>query len=151
MKTARAEPYHPERQPRAEQAWAHAERLKRLSDRLVGVGPIGVGLDGVVAWIPGANAIYSVGVAGLLFYQAVQSGAAPKTLARMGAFLAVDSALSGVPVVGWAIDTFFPGHLMAAKTLQKDIERRFGRPVQAPGEAKRPRRFWGLSRPFGRA
>ena len=40
---------------------------------------------------------------------------------------------SGVPLIGWAVDTFFTGHAFAARALQKDIERRHGRPVdEAP-------------------
>ena len=37
--------------------WRQAETLKRLSDRLVGVGPFGVGLDGITAVIPVAGTI----------------------------------------------------------------------------------------------
>jgi hypothetical protein len=111
---------------RAHQSWRSAERIKRLSDRLVGIGPVGIGLDGVLAWVPGANVIYSVGAAGLLLYEAVKAEASPRTLAKMGLFMLADSSTSAVPIVGWAIDTLFPGHLMAAKALQKDIEARHG-------------------------
>jgi hypothetical protein len=111
---------------KAHRAWRSAERIKRLSDHIVGVGPFGLGLDGVLAWAPGANVIYSVGAAGLLLYEGVSSGASPATLARMGLYLLVDSASSGVPFIGWAFDTLFPGHLMAANALQKDIEARHG-------------------------
>jgi hypothetical protein len=129
---------------RAHRAWANAERIKRLSDRVMGVGPVGIGLDGVLAWIPGANLIYSLGAGGLLAYEAFQAGAAPATLARMGLYLAADSALSEVPIVGWAMDTLFPGHLMAARALQRDIERRHGRPSEdLAGHARgRGRGFW---------
>lgn len=111
---------------KAHQAWRSAERIKRLSDRVVGIGPFGLGLDGVLAWVPGANAVYSVGAAGLLLASGVQAGASGLTLARMAAYLVVDTASSGVPIIGWAVDTLFPGHLLAAKTLQKDIEARHG-------------------------
>lgn len=111
---------------KAHRAWRSAERIKRLSDKLVGIGPFGIGLDGVLAWVPGANVVYSVGAAGLLLYEGVLSGASPRTLAKMGLYLAADSASSGAPIVGWAVDTLFPGHLLAAKTLQKDIEARHG-------------------------
>ena len=111
---------------KAHRAWRSAERIKRLSDKLVGIGPFGIGLDGVLAWVPGANVVYSVGAAGLLLYEGVSSGASPRTLAKMGLYLAADSASSGVPIVGWAVDTLFPGHLLAAKALQKDIEARHG-------------------------
>jgi hypothetical protein len=138
MDAARAEdPAHEVH--RAHRAWTNAERIKRLSDRLISVGPVGLGLDGVLAWIPGANVIYSVGAAGILVYDAVQARASASTLVRMGLYLAADSALSGLPVVGWAIDTLFPGQLMAAKALQKDIELRHGRPDAArAASARRP-------------
>ena len=50
----------------------------------------------------------------------------------MGVYIAANSALTDFPVVGWALDTLFPGHLLAARALQRDIERRYGRP---PGVA----------------
>ena len=126
---------------RAHRAWRSAERIKRLSDRLVGVGPLGIGLDGILAWIPGANLIYSVGAGALLVAEGIGGGASAMTLARMGLYLVADSATSEVPIIGWAIDTVFPGHLMAARALQKDIEARHG-PAEMPATwLHRPRRF----------
>lgn len=93
------------------------------------VGPWGVGVDGVLAWIPVAGTVYSVGAAALLLNEAVQAGAARPTLIRMAAYLGLDSVASGVPLIGWAVDTLFTGHAFAARALQKDIERRHGRPV----------------------
>ncbi|HEX5379758.1 MAG TPA: DUF4112 domain-containing protein [Phenylobacterium sp.] len=116
---------------KAHRAWRNAERIKRLSDRLVGVGPIGIGLDGVLAWVPGANLVYSVAAGGLLVVEAVSAGASGLTLAKMAAYLIADSATSEVPILGWAIDTVFPGHLLAAKALQRDIEARHG-PSELP-------------------
>jgi len=115
----------------AHRAWRMAERVKRLSDRLVGVGPVGIGLDGILAWVPVAGTAYSLGAGGLLLAHGVSAGASPMTLARMAAYIALDSAASVPPVIGWAIDTLFPGHLMAAKALQKDIEARHG-PSELP-------------------
>lgn len=131
---------------KAHRAWRSAEYVKRLSDRLVSIGPLGIGLDGVLAWIPGANVVYSVGAGGLLLYEAVSSGASAKTLARMGAYLLADSASSGVPVMGWLVDTLFPGHLMAARALQKDIEARHG-PSELPQRFRRPKGLGGASPP----
>ncbi|KSB87939.1 hypothetical protein AS593_18675 [Caulobacter vibrioides] len=115
---------------RAHRAWRNAETIKRLSDRLIGVGPVGIGLDGVLAWVPGANTVYSVGAGILLGYQAWQARASLPTVARMAAYMLFDSSTSAVPVIGWAVDTLFPGHLMAAKALQKDIEARHGAPEE---------------------
>ncbi len=81
-------------QDKAHRAWRSAERIKRLSDRLVGVGPIGIGLDGVLAWVPFAGTAYSVGAGALLMYHGVMAQASLPTLARMGAYLVLDSAAS---------------------------------------------------------
>ena len=113
----------------AHKAWRAADRIRRLSDRLIGIGPFGIGLDGVLAWVPGVGPFYSVAAGGLLLFFGLRGGANPATLAKMAAFLAADTATSAVPVVGWAADTFFPGHLMAAGALQKDIEARHGLPA----------------------
>ena len=118
---------------RAHQAWTNAERIKRLSDNLVKIGPWGIGLDGVLAWVPGANLIYSVGAGGLLIYEGIKSGASGWTLARMGAYVAANSAMAEIPLLGWAADTLFRGHLMAANALQKDIEARHGPADPRPG------------------
>ena len=116
---------------RAHRAWRRAERIRLLSDRVIGIGPWGLGVDGVLAWVPVAGTIYSVGAAGILLNEAFQAGASRATLGRMAAYLGLDSVSSGVPLVGWALDTLFTGHAFAARALQKDIERRHGRPADA--------------------
>ncbi|WP_310538934.1 DUF4112 domain-containing protein [Phenylobacterium sp.] len=127
---------------RAHQSWRAAERVKGLSDRLIGIGPFGIGLDGVLAWVPGLGTAYSLAAGGALILSGITGGASLGTLLRMGAYLAADSMTSTVPVAGWAIDTLFPAHLMAAKALQKDIEKRHG-PAEMPlgwgGKKKRAR------------
>ncbi len=115
---------------RAHAAWRNAERIKRLSDNLIRLGPWGIGLDGVLAWVPIANTAYSVGAGLLLLYEGIAVGASAWTLTRMVGYLAANSAMTEIPLFGWAMDTLFRGHFMAARALQKDIERRFGAPVQ---------------------
>ena len=111
-----------------EKIWSNVEGVKKLSDRAVGLGPFGIGLDGLLTWIPVVGTVYSVGAAGWLLVQAVQAKATPGTVVRMLGYLGLDTATSvagEVPFVGIAgdaIDVLFPGHLMAAKALQKDIE-----------------------------
>ena len=105
-----------------EKIWSNVEGVKKLSDRVIGIGPFGVGLDGLVTWIPGLGIIYSVGAGAWLLVQAARAKAMPGTLLRMVGYLGVDAAASEVPLVGDVVDFLFPGHLMAAKALQKDIE-----------------------------
>jgi hypothetical protein len=107
---------------RAHSAYRSAETLKKMSDRVIGFGPFGVGLDGLLTWIPGAGLLYSAGASIFLLWSAVRSGATFSTLAKMAGLLGVDMLLSDVPVVGDIADVLWQGHLMAATTMQKDIE-----------------------------
>ncbi|HEY2358674.1 MAG TPA: DUF4112 domain-containing protein [Phenylobacterium sp.] len=111
---------------RAHRAWRNAEHIKQLSDNLIKLGPWGIGVDGFLAWVPGAGTIYSVGSGALLLYEGFQAEASAWTLSRMAAYLVANAVMSDVPVVGWAMDTLFRGQLMAANALQKDIAARFG-------------------------
>ena len=125
---------------RAHRAWRNAQRIKRLSDDLIKIGPWGIGLDGALAWVPMAGTAYSLGSGGLLLYEGVRAEASAWTLTRMAAYMLVNSALSDVPLIGQAMDTLFRAQLMAANALQKDIEARFGPPLdrgEATGSGRR--------------
>lgn len=125
---------------RAHSAYRSAETLKKLSDRVIGFGPFGVGLDGLLTWIPGAGLLYSVGAGIFLLWTAGRAGASFSTLAKMAGFLGVDMLLSDVPLVGDLADVLWQGHLMAATTMQKDIEERHGAPDGVDSVLHRPRR-----------
>ncbi len=109
-----------------EKIWSNVEGVKKLSDRVIGIGPFGVGMDGLLTWVPVVGTAYSVIVAGWLMIQGVQARATPSTLLRMAGYLGFDSATTlvgeAVPFAPDVVDFFFQGHLMAAKALQKDIE-----------------------------
>jgi hypothetical protein len=128
---------------RAHSAWKSAEAIKRVSDRVIGIGPFGVGLDGLLTWLPGAGIIYSVAAGGFLLVEAVRAKASISTFARMISYLGIDALTSEIPLVGDAVDFFWQGHLMAATALQKDIEDRHGAPEGVPLKKrarKRPRK-----------
>ena len=111
-----------------EKIWTHVEGVKKLSDRAVGIGPFGIGLDGLLTWVPVVGTVYSVGAAGWLLIQAARAKASPGTVARMLGYLGLDSVttvIGEVPFLDFVpsvVDVLFPGHLLAAKALQKDIE-----------------------------
>lgn len=111
-----------------EKIWSNVETVKKLSDRVVGIGPFGVGMDGLLTWIPVLGTAYTFGAAGWLVIQAVRAKAAPRTIVRMVGYLGLDTvttAVGEVPFLDFVpsvADVLFPGHLMAAKALQKDIE-----------------------------
>ncbi|MBB5659882.1 DUF4112 domain-containing protein [Brevundimonas halotolerans] len=105
-----------------ENVWLSVERIKKISDRVIGIGPFGLGLDALLTWIPGLGTIYTVGAGGWLIILGLRVKAGPGTLARMLGYLTVDTVTGTVPIAGDAIDALFPGHLLAAKALQKHIE-----------------------------
>lgn len=105
-----------------ENVWLSVERIKKISDRVIGIGPFGLGLDAILTWIPGIGTIYTVGAGGWLIILGLRVKAGPGTLARMLGYLVVDTVTGTVPIAGDAIDALFPGHLLAAKALQKHIE-----------------------------
>lgn len=111
-----------------EKIWTHVEGVKKLSDRAVGIGPFGIGLDGLLTWVPVVGTVYSIGAAGWLLVQAARAKASPGTVARMLGYLGLDSVttvIGEVPFLDFVpsvVDVLFPGHLLAAKALQKDIE-----------------------------
>ena len=105
-----------------EKIWSNVEGVKKLSDRVIGIGPFGLGLDAILTWVPVVGTAYTVGTGGWLILQAVRAKASPMTLAQMAAYMAVDTTTGTVPIAGDIVDTFFPGQLLAAKALQREIE-----------------------------
>jgi hypothetical protein len=108
-----------------EKIWSNVEGVKKLSDRAIGIGPFGIGLDGLLAFVPGVGLVYTVGAAGWLLIQAARAKASPSTMVQMMTWLGLDTVttLTGEAffLPADVIDVLFPGHLLAAKALQKDI------------------------------
>jgi hypothetical protein len=114
----------------AHQAWIAAEKIKRVADRLVGLGPFSIGLDGLLAFVPVAGTLFSLGAGVWLLAQGCKARASAFTLARMTAYVGFRTLVSLIPIEGWFVDLLFRGHMMAAGALQRDIARRFGPPAQ---------------------
>ena len=125
----------------AHRAWMTAEAIKRLTDRLIRLGPFSVGAEGLLAFVPVAGTVFSLAAGAWLLLEAVRVGASKATLARMVCYLGLRTLASVVPLEGWIVDFLFRGHMFAANALQKDIERRFGAPATAAGRRARWRPF----------
>jgi len=115
----------------AHRAWLTAERIKRVADRLIGLGPFSIGLDGLLAPVPLAGTLFSLAAGAWLVREGFRARASAATLARMSFYVGFRTLASIVPIEGWLVDILFRGHMMAARALQKDIARRFGEPPQA--------------------
>lgn len=123
-----------------ERIFGHVEGVKKLSDRVVGIGPFGVGLDGLLTWIPAVGTAYTLGAAAWLLVLARRSKASSATMAKMCGYLGLDASATVIgeviPFAPDVIDFFFPGHLMAARALQAEMERtHFVEGTQAEAEA----------------
>ncbi len=112
----------------AHRIWLTAEKIKHVADRLVGLGPFSVGLDGLLAPVPLAGTLFSLAAGAWLVREGFRAQASAATLARMSFYVGFRTVASIVPIEGWLVDILFRGHMMAARALQKDIERRFGEP-----------------------
>ncbi len=98
------------------------ERTKKVSDNLIGIGPVGIGLDGILAFVPGAGELYSLAAGGLLLFEGVRARAAPTTLLTMGTILLLDTIMSAIPGVGGVADALFTGHKWSANMLLKHMD-----------------------------
>ena len=96
---------------------------RKISDRLFSIGPFGVGLDGILTWIPAVGGAYGLGVGGYLLVQAWRVRASKATLAKMTALMGADFLLGEVPVIGDAFDFFFRAHARSARILNGEIDR----------------------------
>jgi hypothetical protein len=120
------------------QIYGAIERIKRLSDGVIKLGPINViGLDGLLALlpIPILGTVYSVGAGLIILFQGLRARVSPITWFTALIILMIDSGITTIeditkviPLAGWllnlatgGIDAAFQGHLYAAHIIQADI------------------------------
>ena len=109
-------------------------RVGSLSDSIVGMGPFKIGLDGILAWVPGVGTVYSLGAAGLLIIQGMRArvpfGALLQVFILLGIRTLVTSTgeaaamLTMLPITiptELAVD-FFRAHKWSADILLKAID-----------------------------
>jgi hypothetical protein len=98
------------------------ERTKKLSDNVIGIGPLGIGLDAVLNVVPGAGALYSAGAGLLLIFDGVRARASPMILVQMAGILAVDTVAPLAGNLGKLADVLFTGHKWSADMLLKHMD-----------------------------
>ncbi len=106
------------------------ETVKRLSDRIVGIGPINIiGLDGILSWFPAIGIPYSIVASLFLLVQGIRARVGIATwLASALVLLANDlpEVFAAIPIIGEAgalVNTLFQGHLYAAHMIQKAMDK----------------------------
>ena len=98
------------------------ERTKKMSDGVVKIGPFGIGLDGLLGFVPWAGGLYSAGAGLVLVIDGLRARATPMVLAEMTLILAVDTAAPFLPKAGGIIDALFTGHKWAADLLLRHMD-----------------------------
>ena len=98
-------------------------RVGRLSDGLLRLGPLRLGVDGVLSWVPGLGEIYSAGAAAFILVQGARAEVPAQTLAAAGVLLACRTAVTAVPLAGPAAADLFTAHRWAAGMIVRAIDR----------------------------
>jgi hypothetical protein len=120
-------------------------RAGRLSDSLLRLGPLSLGLDGVLSWIPGVGELYSAAAAAFILIQGARAGVAAPTLAIAGALLVCRTAITALPIGGPAAADLFTAHRWASALIVRAIDRQLGEDLDVGRPAGRaPRRRWSL-------
>jgi hypothetical protein len=101
---------------------AAIERIGKMSDNLVHVGPFGIGLDGILAWVPGVGEVYSLGAGAALMIEGYRARVSPSVLAQVAVVVSLRTLSNVFPLLGGVIVDLFRGHRWAAKTLLRAID-----------------------------
>jgi hypothetical protein len=107
---------------------AAIERIGRLSDNIIGFGPFGIGLDGMLAWVPVLGEIYSLAAGALLLIEGLRARVPPIVLIQVTWIVLVRTGVDvgniipGVGIVSSLIVDLFRGHKWAASLLTKAID-----------------------------
>lgn len=104
------------------------ERIGRISDDVVRLGPLRLGWDAVLEFIPGVGEIYSVGAGVWLLRAGHRAHVPAAAMTQVAALVGLNTAIGAfnvVPVAGWLGSVaagLFRGHRYAAKTLARAID-----------------------------
>jgi len=113
----------------------------RLSDGLLRFGPLSLGIDGVLSWIPGLGEVYSAAAGAFILIQGVRAGVPATTLVLAGVLMLSRTAVSAIPLAGPLAADIFTAHRWSARLIVGAIDRKLGRPTQAqPQPLSPPRR-----------
>ncbi len=114
---------------------ASVDRMGRLSDSVVRVGPMSLGLDGVLSWIPGVGELYSAGAAVFLISQGLRARVDTGTLVVCGALMASRTAITAIPLAGPLASDLLTMHKWSARLIVAAIDRKLARGASAPAPA----------------
>jgi hypothetical protein len=112
----------------------------RLSDGLLRLGPLSLGIDGVLSWVPGLGEVYSAAAGAFILIQGVRAGVPVTTLALAAGLMLSRTAVSAIPLAGPLAADLFTAHRWSARMVVGAIDRKLGRPAPAVPQQLQPRR-----------
>jgi len=116
--------------------------IGRLSDGLLRLGPLSLGVDGVLSWVPGLGEVYSAAAGGFILIQGVRAGVPATTLALAGGLMLSRTVVSAIPLAGPLAADLFTAHRWSARLVVGAIDRKRGRLTPAePSSPLRPARI----------
>jgi hypothetical protein len=121
------------------------ETVGNLSDGLLRLGPWGLGLDGILSWIPGVGEAYSVIAAAYLLIQGARARVPLATLLTAAALMGGRTLVTAIPLIGPLAADALTLHKWSARLIVRAIDKRiaadgggrenfsFSRSAPAPG------------------
>lgn len=105
------------------------DRVGRLSDGIIRIGPWGLGLDGILAWvpIPGVSEAYSAIAGAFILIQGARARVPLHVLIVAAGLLASNTLIEAIPLGGAIASDIFLAHKWSARMVCKAIERKMAR------------------------
>lgn len=108
---------------------ARLETFEALLERGFTLPIVGrkVGIDAIIGLVPGVGDVAAGMVSAYLIWEARNLGLPRRTLARMAANTAVDTALGSVPFAGDVFDLFFRSNSRNLRLIKRHLDRHASR------------------------
>ena len=117
------------------------DRIGRLSDSLIRIGPFSLGIDGVLSWIPGVGEIYSAAAAAFILVQGFRARVPVHILVICAALMGSRTLVSAVPLAGAAAADLFTAHKWSARLVVRAIDRQLAAGADQEPSPPARRRF----------
>lgn len=95
--------------------------LERIMDRWLSVGPLSVGLDGILGLIPGFGDLASGLISAYIIARASRDGVPRAALARMMTNVAIDTLLGSIPFIGDLFDFLYKANTKNLKIYREAL------------------------------
>jgi len=98
-----------------------SEYLAWLMDSSIQIGPVSIGLDGLIGLIPGLGDVVTNIASGLIVVRAIEHGVHRAAILRMLVNLGIDTLLGSIPVAGDVFDFAFKANMKNLKIYRESM------------------------------